>query len=52
MILKGKCDRKSTDLEDEISSEPSNLFNMKLPLVTKKDFDFIRRKRNIITTLL
>ena len=41
---------KSTDSEDEIRAELTSLFKVKLPLTIKKDFDFIRRERNIITT--
>ena len=50
ILVKGECDLKSTDSEDEIRSELTSLFKVKLPLITKKDFDFARRGRNTITT--
>ena len=50
ILVKGECDLKSTDSEDEIRAELTSLFKVKLPLITKKDFDFVRRERNIITT--
>ena len=52
IIVKGECDLKSTYSEDEIRSELTDLFKVKLPLITKKDFDFVRRERNTITTPL
>ena len=50
ILVKGECDLKSTYSEDEIRSELTDLFKVKLPLITKKDFDFVRRERNTITT--
>ena len=50
ILVKGKCDLKSTYSEDEIHAELTSLFEVKLPLITKKDFDFVRHERNIITT--
>ena len=50
ILVKGKCDLKSTDSEDEIHAELTSLFKVKLPLNTMKDFNFFRCERNIITT--
>ena len=50
ILVKGECDLKSTDSQDEIRAELTSLFKVKLPLITKKDFDFVRRERNTITT--
>lgn len=50
ILVKGECDLKSTYTEDDIRSELTDLFKVKLPLISKKDFDFVRRERNSITT--
>jgi hypothetical protein len=50
ILVKGECDLKSSYSENEIRSELTDLFKVKLPLITKKDFDFVRHERNTITT--
>ena len=50
ILMKRECDPKSTYTEDDIRSELTDLFKVKLPLKSKKDFDFVRRERNSITT--
>ena len=50
ILVKGECDLKSTDSEDKICTELTSLFKIKLPLITTKDFDFVKSERNIITT--
>ena len=52
ILIKGECDLKSTYSEDDIRSELIGLFKAKLPLMHKRDFDFVRRERNSITTPL
>lgn len=52
ILIKGECDLNSTYSEDNIRSELIDLFKAKLPLIQKKDFDFVRRERNSITTPL
>lgn len=49
IILKGECDLYASADETAIRAELVKLFKSKLPFITNKDFDFVRRERNTIS---
>ena len=49
IVIKGQCDFYPDYSEEEIRSELVSLFKTKLPLITSRDFDFVRRERNTIS---
>ena len=49
IVLKGQCDFSTEYSEEEVRSELVSLFKTKLPLITNRDFDFVRREQNTIS---
>ena len=49
IVIKGQCDFYPDYSEEEIRSELVSLFKTKLPLITSRDFEFVRRERNTIS---
>lgn len=49
IVIKGQCDFYPDYSEEDIRSELVSLFKTKLPLITSRDFDFVRRERNTIS---
>ncbi|PFX23509.1 Retrovirus-related Pol polyprotein [Stylophora pistillata] len=49
IVIKGQYDFYPDYSEEEIKSELVSLFKTKLPHITSRDFDFVRRERNTIS---
>lgn len=49
IVIKGQCDFYPDYSEEGIKSGLVSLFKTNLPLITSRDFDFVRRERNTIS---